>query len=114
MPHTRYFLREDNYNAYYDFRMHDHIQRARVVKTYEARYWDLYDACADDPVWAKKEEKGKDIAPQMAVEPPEPALPTVGAGAAVSEEDYQYDSEEDCFVKIQKVRVSPRKVRVSL
>ena len=94
--------------------MHDHIQRARVVKTYEARYWDLYDACADDPVWAKKEEEGKDIAPQMAVEPPEPALPTVGAGAAVSEEDYKYDSEEDCFVKIQKVRVSPRKVRVSL
>ena len=109
MPDTRYFLQEEeNYNAYYDFRMKDHIQRTRVIKTYEVRYWDLYDACDEDPAWAKDEEDNN-VQPQMDVEAPEPAPATVGAGAAAEKtsSDWVYDSEEDCFVKKNSVRVSP-------
>ena len=105
---TRYFLEEENYNAYYDFRMKDHMQRTRVIKTYEVRYWNLYDACDDDPAWAKDDEDN-DEQPQMDVEAAESAPATVGAAAAAEEtgEDWVYDSEEDCFVNKNSVRGSP-------
>ena len=107
VPRTRYFLQEDNYNAYYDFRMKDYLQRTRIIKTYEIRYWDLYDACEDDPNWAKKEEGDNDVEQQEPDPEPAPAA-TVRAGAAAKKtgDEYVFDSDEDCFVKTNSVRVS--------
>ena len=105
MPGTRHFLQEDNYNAFYDFRMKDHLQRSRIIKTYNARFFDLYDACVDEADWAEEEEDNH-ADPQVNEAP---ALASVPAAAAAEKkgEDWVFDSEEDCFVKKKSVRVSP-------
>ena len=99
----RYFRKDPNYTSFQDFRMKDHIQRIRIIKTYEARYSELYDTVQNEEMWVQNEVEGDDnIDPE---ESPEEA----SVNAAEETPSFVYDSEDDSFIPAAEAAARKKK-----
>ena len=90
----RYYREDPNYSSFNDFRMKDHIQRVKVIKTFEIRFQQLHDCVGDEECWEKEEEEEQDH-------------PAPEEHASVADDDaarFVYDSEEDSFVPNPKTK----------
>lgn len=57
----RYFLKQKNYQPFFEFKFTDYQQRVRVVRTYNVRFPDLSSVLPDEPEWSAQDEQDEVI-----------------------------------------------------
>ena len=101
---TRYFHKSENYSYFHNFRMRDHLQRERVIKTYDARHR-LMTTGVSDTKYDLLDPPGWGDAPPPAAESTAAAAVSAAAaaaGPAATEEDVDciWDSDKEEWIKV--------------